>query len=120
MLRIDKFGEYHFLQTTKDGYDFNKFVLESSGLLIEKAVGVLSFDGDSMNPTKEEFERGWTYDKQEVAYFYPLDENELKENIFANCYDEWYLFDKKSKLKSNHIFVTYSGFGLINPIESIS
>lgn len=117
MIYLGTYNEYHFLQTAKEGCDFKRFVNEFEELLIGKAVGVLSFDGDSMNPTEEEYERGWKYDDQEVAYFDEIDSYELKTEIFANCCDEWYIFNKPKKLKTNHIYVTYSGFRLINENE---
>lgn len=120
MILTGKNKEYYFLQIMKDGYDFNKFALDFSDFLIGKAVGILSFDGDSMKPTKEEYQRGWTYDEQEVAYFKSLNKKELNENIFANCYDEWYLFDELKPFQSNNIFVTLSGFRLIDLNKSKS
>lgn len=114
MIYSGTYNEYHFLQTSKDEYDFKRFVIEYEELLIGKAVGVLSFDGDSLKPTEDEYMRGWKYDNKEVAYFDELNSQELKTAIFANCYDEWYLFEKPTKLKTNHIYVNYSGFRLIN------
>lgn len=111
---LGKFNEYHFLQTAKEGCSFKRFVTEFEELLLRKAVAVLSFDGDSMKPTEEEYRRGWSFDDKEVAYFEEIDSYELKTAIFANCYDEWYVFEEPSKLKTNHIYVTYSGFRLIN------
>lgn len=102
------------MQTAKGDCDFKRFVKEYEELLIGKSVGVLSFDGDSLKPTNEEYKRGWKYDSKEVAYFDELNSQELKTEIFANCYDEWYLYEKPTKLIRNHVFVTYSGFSLIN------
>lgn len=118
MIYIGKYNEYHFLQTAKEGCDFKRFVVEFEDLLVRKAVGVLSFDGDSMKPTEEEYKRGWKYEK-EVAYFDEIDSYELTTEIFANSYDEWYMFDKPTKLRTNRIYVTYSGFRLINDSEDI-
>lgn len=112
MIYTGTYNEFNFLQVAKDGYDFKRFVEEYEKLIIGKAVGVVSFDGDSVKPTKEEYERGWKYDSKEVAYFDKLNTYELKTDIFANCYDEWYLFEEPTQLKGNHIFVTYSGFRL--------
>ena len=117
MIYSGTYKEYHFLQTAKDGCDFARFVVEFEKLLIGKAVGILSFDGYYMKPTAEEYKRGWNNDDKQVALFDELNSQELKAPIFANCYDEWYLFDKPTKLKSNHIYVTYSGFRLINESE---
>lgn len=108
------------MQTAKDGLDFNRFVREFEDLIVGKSVSVLSIDGDSLNPTVEEYNRGWRYGRDEVAYFDHINTQELKTEIFANCYDEWYLFDTPTEMKTNHIFVTYSGFRLINIGEDTS
>ncbi|MFA0960174.1 hypothetical protein AB9P05_00030 [Roseivirga sp. BDSF3-8] len=103
---------YHFLQTATDDVDFFRLVEQVPEVLVGKAVAVVSFDSGPLKPAAEEYRGGWTYDSNEVAYFPYLNEKELSENIFANGYDEWYLFDKLTKLKSSHAFCNYSAFGL--------
>lgn len=118
MILTGRHNEYYFLQTNQEGLDMKTFITDFSTLLTDNAVAVLSFDGDSMKPTKDEYSRGWTYDELEVAYLPTLNRYELGQNIWANCYDEWYIFDKIETLKSNKIFVTFSGFRLIDINDS--
>lgn len=118
MILTGRHNKYYFLQTNQEGIDMKTFITDFSKLLMGNAVVVLSFDGDSMKPTEEEYARGWIYDELEVAYLQTLNSYELGQNIWANCYDEWYIFDTIEKLKSNKIFVTFSGFRLIDINES--
>jgi len=120
MVHIGKHKEYSFLQTNQDGLDIKTFIEEFTRFLLERGLAVLSFDGDSLKPTQEHYKRGWAYDELEVAYFSPLNRSELKNNIWDNSYEEWYLFNSAKKLNSNKIFVTYSGFRLIDHSDSAS
>lgn len=61
MIYTGTYNEYKFLQVAKDGYDFNRFVKEYEKLIIGKAVGVLSFDGDSL---------GKIYIDESVIHYY--------------------------------------------------
>lgn len=89
------------------------FIGDYKSLLVGKAVAVVSFDSGPLKPTDEERQRGWSYDTKAVAYFDVLTEEELKENICANNWDEWYLFDQPKGIEVSDVFVNYSGFRLI-------
>lgn len=117
MIHSSIINEFKVIQTNDEGLDFNRLVDEFSELFVGKLAAVLAFDGDSLKPTTSEYNRGWKYDHNEIAYSPVLTLGELGQNIFANCYDEWYLFDEEFIMPNNNIFVTYSGFRLIN-IES--
>ena len=112
---IDTVDDYQILQTSNENYTFKRLIDDFSEYLIGKQAVVLSFDGDSYNPFDEEYERGWKYYQNEVAYSPTLDRTELqRSDVIANCYDEWYLFDEAPVFTENEIFVTFSGFRLIN------
>ena len=117
MIYFGQHKEYFFIQTANDNCDFIRFIDEYSSFLIGKSVAIISWDSDSMKPSEEEYQRGWEYDENEVAYFDKLTAQELKTNIFANNYDEWYLFDEQQDLYQYNSFVNYSGFRLINKNE---
>ena len=102
---------YHYLQTAAEGCDFISFAGGCAHLLIDRAVAVVSWDSDSMALTDEERNRGWTF-HQEVAYHPKLSAAALREGIFANSYDEWYLFPTITPLHSSNDFVNYFGFRL--------
>jgi hypothetical protein len=113
MTQIEKINDYFVFQIMRDGFDMLKFVNDFPDLLIGRSVYITSFDGDSMNLTKEECKRGWMFDENEVASISNMSKSELAEDIFANCYDEWYLFASTTNFKFNHqLYVSYSGFSL--------
>ena len=117
MLLTGQQDGYHYLQTAAEGCDFIRFAEECAHLLTDRAVAVVSWDSDSMCLTEEERRRGWTF-HQEVAYHPRLNAAELREDIFANSYDEWYLFPTITILHSRNDFVNYSGFRLHDLRES--
>lgn len=103
---------YHWLETTSDCKSFKDFIFDFSGFILEKNLAIISFDSDSFIPTKEEYDRGWTY-KNEIAYFNNLNLVELNGPIY-DIYDQWFIFDTPTEIDNVDIFVNYSGFSL-NP-----
>ncbi|MEM6395831.1 MAG: hypothetical protein AAF741_05755 [Bacteroidota bacterium] len=113
-----KINQYYVFQSSLDGDDFKKFVKDFKKILLGKSLAVVSFDYDSLKPLVAEYRRGWIYDAAEVSYFGELTRNELEHPIYANNGDEWYLFDCPSKFTPEDVFVSYSGFRLIDLTSS--
>lgn len=117
-IKIGHKNNYHWLEINSDCKSFKDFISDFSEFILRKNIAIISFDSDSFIPTKEEYDRGWTY-KNEIAYFNNLNLVELDGPIY-DIYDQWFIFDTPTEIDNVDIFVNYSGFSLNSGIPKES
>lgn len=101
---------YYWYETSSEKKSISDFISDFSTFILGKNLAIISFDSGPLSPTEEEIKRGWV-EKNEIAYFNNINEEELKGPIFDN-YDQWFFFDDPTEINDIDFFVNYTGFSL--------
>jgi len=99
-------GEYRWLETT--AHEIYDVLQVCPQVAANKNIVITSFDNGPLQPTAEEFARGWRVFGRSVHI--PVGEN--VSAIPFEIFDEWYIFPIESPLTDYKVFVNYEWFTL--------
>ena len=106
-----KQDKYYWIEFVSNNIGMDFLISNFPEIILDKTLAIVSFDCDSLLPTKEEFERGWIYEN-EIAYFDKVNTFELSQNSIFDIYDQWLIFDEKQRFNTMDIYASYGAFSV--------
>jgi hypothetical protein len=104
-----KQGDYWWLEVQAAVPCLHDVLEACPALVLGRYVAVTSFDSGPFKPSDKERIAGWTADGA-VAY---SPEVQSPDELPLDQYDEWYVFERPTRIAGTEVFVNYGDFSLL-------
>jgi hypothetical protein len=105
-----KHGDYWWLEAEAAVSRLPDVLEACPALVVGRYVAVTAFDGGPFNPNDNDRAAGWTADGV-AAYSAKV---HSPDDLPLEQYDEWYVFERPTRIARAEVFVIYGDFSLLD------